>query len=153
MKCVTLSPILPKMVKLGRLGRKSGQGFYDYPDPRRDRSWNDDVMTLIGGYRDQTQAPLEIDSNQISMQILSAIVLEATNILQDEIVADYRDIDLCIIHGISFPQHQGGILFWADQVGIEQVKRTLYRIGETEPQMEPNAMIKAIANAKGKFYR
>ena len=139
-------------VKTGRLGRKSGKGFYHYPDPRGDRVWNDDVIHLIGGYRNQ-QTEVKLTGDQIASQILSAMVLEATNILEEEIVADYRDIDLCIIHGFSFPQHQGGILFWADRVGIEEVKQTLYRISETDERMEPNSMVKKMAEGKETFYQ
>ena len=161
MRCVTLSPVLPRMVKAGRLGRKSGAGFYRYPDLRADRVWDEEVMELIASYRtdpldestERMIKKLNKNPKEIAHQILSAIVLEATNILQEEIVADSRDIDLCIIHGFSFPQHQGGILFWADQVGIQKIKETLWKIGETDERMEPNPFIKTMADKKWQFYK
>ncbi len=160
LRCVTLSPILPRMVKAGRLGRKSAAGFYQYPNPDGERIWNEEVLDLIAGYRseavDDSTArmvkKLNKNPKEIANQILSAIALEATNILQEEIVADSRDIDLCIIHGFSFPQHQGGILFWADQVGIQKVKETLWKIGESEERMEPNQFIKTMADKQWQFY-
>ena len=153
LSCVSLSPILPKMVKSNRLGRKSGAGFYDYPDARGDRVWNEDVMELIGQYREAADdVNKEIPSKQISQEILSAMTLEATNILDEEIVADFRDIDLCVIHGFSFPQHQGGILFWADQIGLEEVRQTLYKIGELDERLLPNERIKTMVNKKETFY-
>ena len=151
LRCVSLSPILPKMVKSNRLGRKSGAGFYDYPDPHGDCVWNNKVMNLIGQYRESADT-IELPSKQILQQILSAMVLEATNILDEEIVADFRDIDLCVIHGFSFPQHQGGILFWADQVGLEVVKQTLYKISEFDERLSPNEKIKTMADRKSTFY-
>jgi len=163
LRCVTLSPILPRLVKAGRLGRKSGAGFYDYPVPEGERVWNDGLLELIDGYRDAIPKPddpfsqrrlkqLLDDPKEIADQILSAIVLEATNIMDEELVADSRDIDLCIIHGFSFPQHQGGVLFWADQVGLQAVKESLWKISEIDPGMKPNETIKKMADKKLKFY-
>ena len=158
LKCVTLSPILPRMVKLGRLGRKTGLGFYRYPEPRGDALWDDELPTLLASYVDPEATELpqkstKIQHEKITNQILSAICLEATHIIDEELVADFRDIDLCVIHGFSFPQHRGGILFWADQVGLETVNRTLYDIAEVEPHMEPSQLLKNMRMQDRKFYR
>lgn len=154
LQCVTLSPVLPRLVKAGRLGRKSGHGFYAYPELAGDPVWDPGVMDLLSSYRGEGPIDEELanDQERITHQLLSAVVLEATHILDEEIVGDFRDIDLCIIHGFSFPQHRGGILFWADQVGLQKVKESLYQISQIDERMEPNSTIKEMANAGRKFY-
>ena len=95
---------------------------------------------------------MQSDPTQIAHQILAAVTLEATNILNEEIVADPRDIDLCIVHGFSFPQHQGGILFWAQQTGLQKIVETLWQISEIDVSMEPSDMLKTMAREGRTFY-
>jgi 3-hydroxyacyl-CoA dehydrogenase/enoyl-CoA hydratase/carnithine racemase len=110
--CVSLSPILPKLMKLKRLGRKSGLGFYAYESTSQ-ASNEDDLANLLGGYRNDVPTAAELPSEAIQQRILTAVAAEAKKILSAGIVADARDIDLCIVNGFSFPRHQGGILHWS----------------------------------------
>ena len=112
-ECVSLSPILPKLMKNKRLGRKSGKGFYEYPDKVGVGSWDPTVGDLINGYRSETSS--ELSGEEIRQRILKSVAAEANLILDEKIVADRFDIDLCIVNGFSFPKHRGGILFWQDQ--------------------------------------
>ena len=112
-KCVSLSPILPKLMKNGRLGRKSGKGFYEYPDKVGPPVWNAAVGDLINGYRSETSN--ELSEAEIQRRILDSAANEANLILSEGIVGNRFDIDLCIVNGFSFPKHRGGILFWQDE--------------------------------------
>ena len=109
-ECVSLSPILPKLMKNKRLGRKSGAGFYVYPDGTREPVWDLAVGDLINGYRSETSS--EFGKAEIQQRILNAVAAEANLILDKQIVGDRYDIDLCIVNGFSFPKHRGGILHW-----------------------------------------
>ena len=109
-ECVSLSPILPKLMKNKRLGRKSGAGFYVYPDGDKVPVWDPAVGDLIDGYRSETSS--EFDEAEIQQQILNAVAAEANLILDKQIVGSRYDIDLCIVNGFSFPKHRGGILYW-----------------------------------------
>lgn len=118
--CISASPILPVMVKKGRLGRKSGKGFYQY-EPNQVRGVDDPVVeTMLAPYQ-VSHAPSgeqAISGDQIANQIVRQMVCEAKKIYHCGLVKDYRDIDFCAVMALSFPQHRGGPLFWSDQAGF-----------------------------------
>ncbi len=148
-RSLTPSPVLPKMVKQGWLGRKSLNGFYRYDKIDSPKQPNPAADQLIIEYQTSNRP---IPLADIAPMIMSAIILEATNILQHQIVADARDIDLCIIHGLSFPAHLGGILFWANQFGIEQINSYLDQMASELPKRAPNEMLRQMASQATPFY-
>lgn len=154
LSCVSLLPILPKLVKHNRLGRKTLIGFYLYPDYRADGVVDPGLDEIISKYQ-QSQVPPEVarlSDDQIAMQILAPVVLEATRIIEEEVVNDFRDIELAFIHGLSFPQHRGGLLFWADEVGIDAVVKTLVRLTDIDARLRPTKLLSSMRDQKQTFY-
>ena len=149
--CVSMSPVLPRMVKQGWLGRKSGQGFYKYESLAADGKFDPEIDKLLSKYVDPSNRP-ELDPKQIAESIMCDIVLEASYLLDDQMVNDPRDIDLCIIHGFSFPQHHGGILFWADQFDIEKVLEMLKMLATHDKKLAPGKRLTNMAAGGQRFY-
>ncbi len=150
-KSVTMTPILPRMVKNDWLGRKTGQGFYRYGSLEGDRIEYPAIDQLLASYVDRNQRP-EFNSKQMVESICAVIVLEATAILDQQIIADPKDIDLCIINGFSFPAHVGGILFWADRFGIDRVNAILNQLGRYDAKLLPGKRLLQMEADRGKFY-
>lgn len=150
--CVSNSLILPRLVKLGRLGHKTNSGFYlhdrESNSPEIDYETQEQLMPYVTG-----EPNPDITVENIVDQILSGVVLEASNILEENIVADHRDIDLCAIHGFSFPPEHGGILFWADRIGIAGVVEQLNRLSTSDEHMKPNRRLLEMANRDETFYQ
>lgn len=116
LRVVTDSPIPARMVKIGRLGRKTGAGFYRYEQPRGLALLDPEVDSLIRPYLRNTTA--ELGDDEIVLQILTPMVAEARQMLAEGVVQDARDLDIASIHGFSFPDHQGGLLYWAERAEV-----------------------------------
>ena len=148
------APVLPAMVKAGRLGCKTGGGFYTYaasgrllePDPAAEKLVASYAEDPLGGQ------PLR-DLDAIANRLVLPMVLEATRALDEELVRDPGDIDLGVIYGLGFPAFRGGLLAWADSLGPSEVLRRLEPLAPLGPRMRPTERLEAMAREAASFHR
>ena len=146
---IIASPVLPALVKSGRLGQKSGAGFFSYSKEKRRGQEDPGLQKVLQPYlRDKRSFTEE----ELQLRMFLPMVLEATRILEEGIVRDVRDIDLGLILGLGFPAFKGGLLFWADRVGsaalLEKLK-TLEQLGE---RTRPTPRLLEMGRRNARFY-
>ena len=107
--------LVERMVeKEGRLGRKNGKGFYDYPaKPAKKHLWPE-LKTLY-----PQQDPTKIDVKELQNRYLAAIALEAVRTVEEGIVTDPREADIGTILGFGFAPYTGGALSYIDSMGAK----------------------------------
>ncbi len=120
-----LNSTLPdKLCQLGRLGQKTGGGWYDYPEGPRRPVPSAAVEELIAAHRAEIgAAPRRIDDSEIVGRLVYALVNEGARVLEEGIAARASDVDVVYLTGYGFPRARGGPMFYADQVGLARVLR------------------------------
>lgn len=119
------APLLEAFVTSGRIGIKSGRGFYDYGAGEEG-----DVDQHLGRLREQVwQRTGRSQMTWSRLRPLLAMVNEAVIALQEG-VASARDIDLAMVTGTGFPSDKGGPLHLADQLGLDHVLQELDELQE-----------------------
>ena len=127
------TPILGAMVQAGRLGNKSGLGFYSYKNRKGKRTADPQVQELLKPYV-SGQAP-DISPDQLATRLILPMLLEATDVLAAA-VRDARDVDLGLIYGIGFPPFRAGCC-WADRQGIDKIMGMLEPLIPLGPRFKP----------------
>ncbi len=124
------SPILERLVAEGRLGQKSGKGFYRYEG--RTRIADPQVTALIEAVsRERGIERRQIPEEEILERLLHPLVNEGARIVDEGIAIRASDIDVVYVNGYGFPAYKGGPMFWAEQAGLERVVRTMQRLAPT----------------------
>ena len=106
--------IADRLCELGRLGRKTGAGWYQYPTGARRGEPDAAVQTLIA----EASAAKGIERRSVSAdeivrRALGAIVNEAARLLGEGVATRASDIDVALVHGYGFPRWVGGPVQWA----------------------------------------
>ena len=110
--------IADKMVEAGRLGRKTGLGWYSYANDGK-AATDPLVDALIIAEADHAGITRRHFSNdEIVKRLLLAMINEGANILQEAVAQNASDIDLVSILGYGFPRWRGGLMHYADQLGM-----------------------------------
>jgi len=143
------APLLTAMYEAGRLGQKSGRGFFDYSGKKGKAQPDPEVDTLIAEHR---QAQQDFTPEQLTHRLFLPMLLEATRILEEKLVRSARDVDLALIYGIGFPPFKGGLLFWADTVGARTLLQWLKPLRQLGTRYEPTEMLEQMAEEDKTFY-
>jgi 3-hydroxyacyl-CoA dehydrogenase/enoyl-CoA hydratase/3-hydroxybutyryl-CoA epimerase/3-hydroxyacyl-CoA dehydrogenase/enoyl-CoA hydratase/3-hydroxybutyryl-CoA epimerase/enoyl-CoA isomerase len=140
--------ILDELVKAGRLGQKSGAGFYGYAKGSRG---SDDPAFAVILERCRT-GRREIGPEEITDRLFLPMLVEASRILEEEIVREPADVDMGLILGIGFPAFRGGILRWADTLGLGKVLEKLKRYENLGLRFHPTQQMRRLAQEGKGFY-
>lgn len=131
------------------LGRKGGKGFYSYAED--EPKVNEEIYGLLG--RAVPQSHKTMDAAALQERAVFSMINEAARVLEDEIVAGPGDVDIGMITGTGFPPFRGGLLRYADSLGIDVVLSTLERLaGKYGVRFEPAPLIRSYAAAGRGFY-
>jgi len=103
------------LVEAGRLGQKSGAGFYAYDENRKPQpdAIVDDIIRSAAA--DLGVERREISDEEIVDRLISALVDEGRKILDEGIAQRSGDIDVVYVYGYGFPASRGGPMYYADQ--------------------------------------
>jgi 3-hydroxyacyl-CoA dehydrogenase/enoyl-CoA hydratase/3-hydroxybutyryl-CoA epimerase/3-hydroxyacyl-CoA dehydrogenase/enoyl-CoA hydratase/3-hydroxybutyryl-CoA epimerase/enoyl-CoA isomerase len=142
------SRILDDLVKAGRLGQKSGAGFYSYAKGSRGVDDPAFAAMLDKVRRDKRQ----IGAEEITDRLFLPMLTEASRVVEEGIVREPGDVDMGLILGTGFPPARGGILRWADNLGLAKVLEKLKQYEKLGPRFQATPLMKRLA-AEGKgFY-
>jgi 3-hydroxyacyl-CoA dehydrogenase len=123
--------ILDQLCEQGRLGRKTGAGYYNYLDGKKSKATDAVVRSIIAQASQQRGLTRQaLSAAQIQRRAMLAMVNEAALLLQEGIASRASDIDVVLVQGYGFPRWEGGPVFWARQqerAALESDMQTLAR--------------------------
>lgn len=137
--------IWDKLYKKERYGMKAGAGFYLYNGRNKIPEVQDKVL---GEIISQVQKETKIKSTKFSLERLTMpMINEAIICLQDGL-SQINDIDIAMLVGLSFPEDKGGILHYADSLGIDFVLNRLESLYKNfGNRFRPAPMLKQMVRA------
>jgi 3-hydroxyacyl-CoA dehydrogenase/enoyl-CoA hydratase/3-hydroxybutyryl-CoA epimerase len=146
---VEMAPCMDLLEKTGRLGKKNEKGFYRYENGRRTQ-----VDPSI--YKD---LGLGLPTNPLKMQEclergVFAMINECSRALLEDHIVDLPDeVDLAMIMGTGFPPFRGGLLKYADSLGVAYIveKLQVYS-GKGAERLRPSPVLLDMAGTSRKFY-
>ncbi len=140
------------MYENGRLGQKSGSGYYRYESDKRGRPGRRDdesaweVIARVAGER------REFSDEDIQQRMMIPMCIEAVRCFEENIVSSAAAVDMGLIWGLGFPPFRGGALRYIDNVGVAKFCDIADRYSELGAAYRPTEQLQEMAKRDKKFF-
>jgi 3-hydroxyacyl-CoA dehydrogenase len=145
---------LDRICETGRFGQKTGKGVYQYPPGSRTPVPDPEIEELIVDYsREIGVARRAVGDQEIVERCIYALVNEGAKILEEGIALRAGDIDTVYLTGYGFPLYRGGPMFYADTVGLQNVRAAMEKYAKARNGQfwKPAALLARLAG-EGKAF-
>lgn len=123
--------IADRLCEAGRLGQKTGAGYYDYASGKA--SSDPKVGAMISASRAEAGISVRsIGDDEIRDRCLGAILNEAACLFAEGVARSPSDIDVAIVNGYGFPSWTGGPVWWGGALPADRLQRVLSVVEEAE---------------------
>jgi 3-hydroxyacyl-CoA dehydrogenase/enoyl-CoA hydratase/3-hydroxybutyryl-CoA epimerase len=135
--------------KQGRLGRKNGKGFYDYPEKGKGQKG---LWAGLDALQPKHLDPGTLSVEELKQRFLVVQAVEAARTVEDHVITDPREADVGSILGFGFAPFTGGTLSYIDFMGtktfVELCRKLEERYGS---RFAPPKLLEEMA-AKGETF-
>lgn len=135
------------------LGKKSNAGFYLYNNNKK-TSVNPKIAEILQKIKPQlTKYEQKPDKHAIISRCIYSMINEASKCLEEQVIANAKQLDLAMIYGTGFPAFRGGLLRYADSVGIVKIVETLQQLQQIYgARFAVSDLLLSMAKNNTKFY-
>ncbi|KAF3362716.1 Fatty acid oxidation complex subunit alpha [Chlamydiales bacterium STE3] len=127
-------------------GKKEQKGFYLYEGEKT--RFNPAIEKLNASIAKQ-QTPSE---EEITTRFILVMINEAAHCLEEGVIKKPAYLDMALIMGIGFPPYRGGLLRYADEMGIANVVRQLEAFSKYGVRFKPAQLLLGMQQKNSKFY-
>ena len=121
--------LILKLCDQGRLGQKSGKGWYRYEAGDRTPHRDPEFEAWIVAESARMGLPRRaMDETDIIKRCVYGMINEGARLLEKGIALRASDIDITYLTGYGFPAHQGGPMYLADRIGLPSVLADIERL-------------------------
>ncbi|MCS6854335.1 MAG: 3-hydroxyacyl-CoA dehydrogenase NAD-binding domain-containing protein, partial [Elioraea sp.] len=149
-------PIADAMVAAGRLGQKTGAGWYRYgPDGRTGEPDAETERIIRETAARLGKTPRAIPPEEILDRMVLSMVNEGARVLAEGIAARASDIDVVFVHGYGWPAWRGGPMWYAENRGLSAVCDRLAELAAVtgDDTLRPAPLLERLARSGEGFAR
>lgn len=137
---------------VGRIGVSVGRGYYLYRHRGKPGIEDNEVAQMVDADRGAKRIEARtLSDGEIRKRCVAAMAGAGAQMLSEGVAKRPADIDLVAVHGLGFARRTGGVMFAADQLGLETVRKLLAEQSEVSARITapPPMLQDLIRSGKG----
>ncbi|MEI7784646.1 MAG: 3-hydroxyacyl-CoA dehydrogenase NAD-binding domain-containing protein [Betaproteobacteria bacterium] len=123
--------LVRRLFEGGQFGQKTGLGYYRYEGRKASPNPAVDALACELAQTHGIVRRNDIGREEITERLLYPLINEGARILEEGIAYRPADIDVVWTCGYGFPDHVGGPIFMADQIGLPRIAQRLAHYAQT----------------------